>query len=116
MRMSKESEILGVDDAEMGEFAYDYVGLEQELGHSTNLEDHFGAEGGGRVFSVAGDAGAYQLFFNVLDITKQFFRPVTVKEWRLIGDEWASDEFNGRAHNKWARAVWRCWGRISIRI
>jgi len=48
MRMSEESEILGVDDAEMGEFAYDYVGLEQELGHSTNPEDHIGAEGGAR--------------------------------------------------------------------
>lgn len=38
LRASEESEILGIDDAEMGEFAYDYVGLEQEIGHSvTNL-------------------------------------------------------------------------------
>jgi len=33
-RASEEAEILGIDDAEMGEFAYDYVGLEQEIGHS----------------------------------------------------------------------------------
>jgi Amt family ammonium transporter len=48
LRMSEESEILGTDDAEMGEFAYDYVGIEQELGHSTNLDDHLAAEGGNR--------------------------------------------------------------------
>ncbi|KAM6492039.1 ammonium transporter [Amanita muscaria] len=34
LRASEEAEILGIDDAEMGEFAYDYVGLEQEIGHS----------------------------------------------------------------------------------
>ncbi len=33
MRGSEEAEILGIDDAEMGEFAYDYVGLETEIGH-----------------------------------------------------------------------------------
>ena len=32
MRCDEDTEILGVDDAEMGEFAYDYVGLEQDLG------------------------------------------------------------------------------------
>ena len=36
LRASEESEILGIDDAEMGEFAYDYVGLEQEIGHSVS--------------------------------------------------------------------------------
>ncbi|KAJ2922702.1 hypothetical protein H1R20_g14395, partial [Candolleomyces eurysporus] len=35
LRASEDAEILGIDDAEMGEFAYDYVGLEQEIGHST---------------------------------------------------------------------------------
>ncbi|KAF8630808.1 hypothetical protein AX15_002710 [Amanita polypyramis BW_CC] len=34
LRASEEAEILGIDDAEMGEFAYDYVGLEQEIGHA----------------------------------------------------------------------------------
>jgi len=29
---SAESEIIGIDDAEMGEFAYDYVGIDAELG------------------------------------------------------------------------------------
>ena len=38
MRASEEAEILGIDDAEMGEFAYDYVGLEQEIGHSVSTD------------------------------------------------------------------------------
>ena len=32
LRCDEETEIVGVDEAEMGEFAYDYVGLETELG------------------------------------------------------------------------------------
>ncbi|KAF9465420.1 ammonium transporter AmtB-like domain-containing protein [Collybia nuda] len=31
LRVSEEDEIVGIDDAEMGELAYDYVGLEQEI-------------------------------------------------------------------------------------
>jgi ammonium transporter, Amt family len=31
LRCDEETEIIGVDDAEMGEFAYDYVGIESEL-------------------------------------------------------------------------------------
>jgi len=46
LRGTEEMEILGVDDAEMGEFAYDYVGLEQEIGHT--LDTGVGASGGGR--------------------------------------------------------------------
>jgi Amt family ammonium transporter len=38
LRASEEAEILGIDDAEMGEFAYDYVGLEQEIGHSLDID------------------------------------------------------------------------------
>ena len=34
LRANEEAEILGIDDAEMGEFAYDYVGLEQEIEHT----------------------------------------------------------------------------------
>jgi len=45
LRASEEAEILGIDDAEMGEFAYDYVGLEQEIGHSCHTT---GAVSGGR--------------------------------------------------------------------
>jgi len=45
LRASEEAEILGIDDAEMGEFAYDYVGLEQEIGLSVDTN---GAVGGGR--------------------------------------------------------------------
>ncbi|KAJ3573803.1 hypothetical protein NP233_g2198 [Leucocoprinus birnbaumii] len=46
LRASEEAEILGIDDAEMGEFAYDYVGLEQEIGHTTSTV--VGAQGGAR--------------------------------------------------------------------
>ncbi|KAL1752646.1 ammonium transporter AmtB-like domain-containing protein, partial [Schizophyllum commune] len=46
LRTDEESEILGMDDAEMGEFAYDYVGLEQEIGHPIDLSR--GAVSGGR--------------------------------------------------------------------
>jgi Amt family ammonium transporter len=45
LRASENDEIIGIDDAEMGEFAYDYVGLEQEIGHST---ENVGALGGAR--------------------------------------------------------------------
>lgn len=47
LRASEEAEILGIDDAEMGEFAYDYVGLEQEIGHTTTMST-VGATGGAR--------------------------------------------------------------------
>ncbi|KAH9478050.1 Ammonium transporter 1 [Psilocybe cubensis] len=46
LRASEEAEILGIDDAEMGEFAYDYVGLEQEIGHT--VDTGVSASGGGR--------------------------------------------------------------------
>ncbi|KAG6897484.1 hypothetical protein C0992_001089 [Termitomyces sp. T32_za158] len=46
LRSNEETEILGVDDAEMGEFAYDYVGLEQEIGHTVDCR--VGATGGFR--------------------------------------------------------------------
>ena len=46
LRASEESEILGIDDAEIGEFAYDYVELTREV-----LNDLEGVEGVG----VAGD-------------------------------------------------------------
>lgn len=32
LRSTEEAEMLGIDDAEMGEFAYDYVSLDAELG------------------------------------------------------------------------------------
>jgi ammonium transporter, Amt family len=32
LRCDDEAEIVGIDDYDMGEFAYDYVGLEQDLG------------------------------------------------------------------------------------
>jgi Amt family ammonium transporter len=46
LRCSEEAEILGTDDSEMGEFAYDYVGLEQEIGHT--IDTNFAAAGGAR--------------------------------------------------------------------
>jgi len=38
LRASEQAEILGIDDAEMGEFAYDYVGEEQEIGHTIHTD------------------------------------------------------------------------------
>jgi Amt family ammonium transporter len=32
LRCDEEAEIVGIDDYDMGEFAYDYVGVEQDLG------------------------------------------------------------------------------------
>ena len=32
LRCDEETEILGIDDKEMGEYAYDYVGIDAELG------------------------------------------------------------------------------------
>lgn len=32
LRTDEDSEIIGIDDAEMGEFAYDYVAVDAELG------------------------------------------------------------------------------------
>ncbi|KIK36354.1 hypothetical protein CY34DRAFT_811359 [Suillus luteus UH-Slu-Lm8-n1] len=46
LRCDEETEILGVDDAEMGEFAYDYVGIESEL--MPRSEYNIGASAGGR--------------------------------------------------------------------
>ena len=48
LRCSEETEIIGVDDGEMGEFAYDYVGLEIELGPRHVYSGDVGATGGGR--------------------------------------------------------------------
>jgi len=36
LRPSEQAEIIGIDDAEMGEFAYDFVGLEQETTHTVD--------------------------------------------------------------------------------
>jgi Amt family ammonium transporter len=46
LRCDEETEILGVDDAEMGEFAYDYVGVDIELIPRT--EYNMGATSGSR--------------------------------------------------------------------
>jgi len=46
LRCPQETEIIGVDDAEMGEFAYDYVGIENEIGH--NPHEELNALNGGR--------------------------------------------------------------------
>lgn len=46
LRCDEETEILGVDDAEMGEFAYDYVGIESEL--MPRSEYNIGSSAGNR--------------------------------------------------------------------
>jgi Amt family ammonium transporter len=48
LRCDEETEIVGVDEAEMGEFAYDYVGLETELGPRHEYHNKVGATGGSR--------------------------------------------------------------------
>ena len=42
LRASEEAEILGIDDSEMGEFAYDYVGIDlgQSGGHDYHDDHH----------------------------------------------------------------------------
>ena len=39
LRASEEAEILGIDDAEIGEFAYDYVELTREVLNDTTVEN-----------------------------------------------------------------------------
>ena len=39
LRASEEAEILGIDDAEMGEFAYDYVGIDLGNGGAHDYQD-----------------------------------------------------------------------------
>lgn len=40
MRATEEAEILGIDDSEMGEFAYDYVGIDLGTGHEYQDDTH----------------------------------------------------------------------------
>ena len=54
MRCDEETEILGVDDAEMGEFAYDYVGID--------------AEGEDAVAARQGEVRLLLLFFPILPL------------------------------------------------
>ncbi len=51
LRAREEAEILGIDDAEIGEFAYDYVELTREVLNDVDNEN-------GSLFS--GDAGPYE--------------------------------------------------------
>jgi ammonium transporter, Amt family len=37
IRVDDDAEIIGIDDAEMGEYAYDYVGLESEIRPNHNI-------------------------------------------------------------------------------
>ena len=46
LRVDERTELEGIDDADMGEFAYDYVGLETEL--STLIGPQHGQTGGNR--------------------------------------------------------------------
>ena len=40
LRATEEAEILGIDDAEMGQFAYDYVGIDLGNGHDFHDDTH----------------------------------------------------------------------------
>lgn len=55
LRVSEESEVLGLDDAEIGEFAYDYVELTREVVHDVEGGD------GGSVFSAAEQHSQYPM-------------------------------------------------------
>jgi Amt family ammonium transporter len=48
LRCDEETEIIGVDEGEMGEFAYDYVGLEAELGPRHEMHNDIHGAAGGR--------------------------------------------------------------------
>ena len=52
LRASEEAEILGIDDAEMGEFAYDYVGI--DLGNDPNHDYRDDTHTHGRHSAAAG--------------------------------------------------------------
>ena len=40
LRATEEAEILGIDDTEMGEFAYDYVGIDAGTAHVFHDDTH----------------------------------------------------------------------------
>jgi len=48
LRCNEDTEIIGVDDGEMGEYAYDYVGVDIEIGPRHLYSGDAGATGGGR--------------------------------------------------------------------
>jgi len=48
LRASEEDEILGIDDAQMGEYAYDYVGIDSEIAPKLDYNQQLGAQAGGR--------------------------------------------------------------------
>lgn len=38
LRVTEEEELMGIDDVEMGEFAYDYVGIDLDLAQASGLK------------------------------------------------------------------------------
>jgi len=48
LRANEEDEILGIDDTEMGEYAYDYVGVESEIMPKYDENQIVGAVAGAR--------------------------------------------------------------------
>jgi hypothetical protein len=48
LRCNEDTEIVGVDDAEMGEYAYDYVGQILDVGPRQMYSDDVGSTRGGR--------------------------------------------------------------------
>jgi ammonium transporter, Amt family len=48
LRADEEDEILGIDDAQMGEYAYDYVGIDPELKPMHDYNQDIGVSGGAR--------------------------------------------------------------------
>jgi Amt family ammonium transporter len=48
LRADEEDEILGIDDAQMGEYAYDYVGIDSEITPKNDYNQELGAISGSR--------------------------------------------------------------------
>lgn len=55
LHVPEETEIIGIDESEMGEFAYDYVGLEPELKPQIYMRTTSTAYGSGRVSEPNGE-------------------------------------------------------------
>ena len=64
LRASEEAEILGIDDAEMGEFAYDYVGI--DLGNGNSHEYHDDTHSHGDVLPTTGGREPHHMHSNTI--------------------------------------------------
>lgn len=64
LRASEEAEVLGMDDAEIGEFAYDYVELTRDVINGDALVDEGESKYSGDVDSPIGPQGGHEKGFS----------------------------------------------------